>query len=257
MTVRGCDYSHYQCPPNTSHPPDVAQMQASGIQFVMIKAWEGASPDPNFQENLANARTFGMPLMGYVYLHASDNNSSMQQCFDSLDGAVIMLDWEENGVPASILEAWMDAYEARFGRQGTAYYGLYPPAQPTARIGLWPRVFPEYTSQSGLKLPPWNGEPNPDWRGCWAIWQSSASGSVPGIAGHVDLDQLAPPITIEDLAAWLDNGTPLPPRPDVVKPAIRMLQLGLNHMGYNAGAIDGLWGPNTQRAIDDYSGYHD
>jgi len=255
MTVRGCDYSHYQCPPSTSHPPDVPQMQAAGIQFVIIKAWEGDNPDPNYEANLAAARQDNMPALAYVYLHESDNDARRDACFDFIGDTVIMLDWEEGGVSNITVENWMDAYEERYGRIGAAYYGLYPPDDVTERIGRWPRVFPEYCSQSQLKLQPWDGSPDPDWRDCWAIWQSSQAGQVDGIDGNVDLDQLAPSITIEDFKAWLGDGTPLPPRPDVVKPAIRLLQLALNHMGYDAGTVDGLWGPRTQAAVDDYSGY--
>jgi len=222
---------------------------------VLIKAWEADAPDPEYKTNLANARAAGLPALAYVWCHASDDHARMQECFDHIDGAVLCLDWEQDGVPARVVEEWMDAYEAYAGREGMAYYGLYPPDEPTARIGRWPRWFPEYTSQSGLKLQPWDGSPNPDWRHCWAIWQSSEHGHVDGIEGDSDLDQLAPCITISDLVAWIDQGTPLPNRPDLVRPAIRLLQLALNYQGYEAGLPDGLWGPHTQAAINDYSGY--
>jgi len=249
MTVRGCDYSHWQ------GNPDVAAMQADGIQFVLIKAWEGDSPDSEYKTNMAAARQEGVPALAYVWLHASDNEARMKACFDFIGDTVLCLDWEQDGVPSSIVEAWMDAYEARYNRQGMAYYGLYPPANPSPRVGEWPRWFPEYCTPSQLKLQPWDGSPNPDWRYCWAMWQSSESGHVDGIEGNSDLDQLAPCISITDFTDWLDNGTPLPNRIDVVRPAIRLLQLSLNHMGYDAGPLDGLWGPNTQRAINAYSGY--
>src|SRR5215472_2701855 len=255
MTVRGVDYSHSQSPPTTSHPPDVRRMHAAGIQFVIIKAWEGDNPDPNYEENVAEAAAGDMPMLAYVFLHESDNDARRDACFDFIGDTVIMLDWEQEGVSNITVENWMDAYEARFGREGAAYYGLYPPDNPTPRIGRWPRVFPEYCSTSQLKLQPWDGSPDPDWRNCWAIWQSSATGHVDGIDGNVDLDQLAPCISIEDFKAWLDEATPLPPRRDVVKPAIIGLQLALNHMGYDAGAVDGLWGDHTQAAINSYSGY--
>jgi hypothetical protein len=231
-------------------------MMADGIQFVMIKAWEGDSPDPNYKENAANCDREGLPYLAYVWLHESDGDERRDKCFDFIENAVIMLDWEQDGVSNVTVENWIKQYEARYDRQGAVYYGLYPPDNPTPLIGTWPRVFPEYTSPSGLKLQPWNGDPNPDWRNCWAIWQSSENGTVDGIEGDSDLDQLAPSITIEDFMNWLDNGDPLPPRPDVVKPAIRLLQLALNSMGYNAGVTDGIWGRHTQDAVDEYSGYN-
>jgi len=255
MTVHGVDYSHWQNPPNTSYPPNVALMRQSGIQFVIIKAWEADSPDPNFKDNWAALQAEAMPSAAYVWLHATDHISRMQACFDYLEGAPLCLDWEQDGVPTSIVTEWMDQYEATFNRQGMVYYGLYPPDNPNARVGEWPRWFPEYTSPSGLKLQPWDGSPNPDWRNCWAIWQSSEKGHVDGIQGYSDLNQLAPCISIEDFIAWLADGTPMPPRRDVVKPAIMTLQLALNHMGYEAGTVDGLWGPRTQSAIEAYSGW--
>jgi len=250
MTVKGCDYSHWQ------GNPDVAAMAADGIEFVLIKAWEADAPDPEYKTNMAAARQGGMPALAYVWLHATDSSSRMQECFDFVGTeAVLCLDWEQEGVPATVVEDWMDAYETRFQRQGLAYYGIYPPDNPTPRIGRWPRWFPEYCSPSGLKLQPWDGSADPDWRYCWAIWQSSQTGHVAGIAGNSDLDQLAPCIRIEDFVAWLDQGTPLPNRPDLVRPAIRLLQLALDWQGYAAGAPDGVWGPHTQAAINDYSGY--
>jgi len=256
MTVRGVDYSHYQCPPSTGHAPDLERMQRDGVEFVILKAWEGNSPDPDFAANLRNARAAGMPVMAYVYLHASDDEARMQACFDVIGDTVLCLDWEDADTPAAIVEAWMDAYEDHFSRRGLCYYGLYPPAEATPRIGEWPRWFPRYAAAPGLL--PWDGmDPEPDWRECWAIWQSSCSGRVDGIDGPVDLDELAPALTLSDLLAWLaDDGSGPPPKPaiDVVKVAIAGLQRALNAEGYDAGTVDGLWGPHTQSAIDRYAG---
>jgi len=254
MTVQGVDYSHYQNPPTTSHPPDAQRLIMEGIQFVIIKAWEGSNPDPNFTENLKNAQDAGMPVMAYVYLHSGDDAARMDHCFDHIGNVVLCLDWEDANTSATIVEHWMDAYETRYNRKGMAYYGLYPPSDPTERIGQWPRWFPNYASSP--RIPPWDGvDHRPDWRNCYAIWQNSASGSVDGIDGLVDTDQLAPALSIEGLIDWLGNSRPPRPQIDVVKPAIEHLQRALNVSGYNAGAPDGLWGPNTQSAIEKYSGY--
>src|SRR5262245_52019232 len=172
---RGIDYSHYQCPPSTSHMPRAEDMRAAGIEFVIIKAWEGDSPDPNFTANLADALSAGMPALAYVFLHASDHADRMRKCFEHIGNTVLCLDWEGAGVPASVVEAWMDEYEDYYKRRGLAYYGLYPPGEPTPRIGEWPRWFPRYASAPGL--PPWDGaSPSPDWRNFYAIWQNSCTG---------------------------------------------------------------------------------
>src|SRR5262245_41456408 len=103
MSGKGVDYSHYQCPPNTAHPPDAARLLKAGIEFVIIKAWEGSSRDPNFAENLANAQRAGMPALAYVYLHAGDDADRMQACFDTIEDAVLCLDWEDTGTSAAIV----------------------------------------------------------------------------------------------------------------------------------------------------------
>ena len=255
MSVRGVDYSHYQNPPSTAHAPDPSKMLRDGVEFVIIKAWEADHSDPNFIENMHAARNAGMPAMAYVFLHSGDNDSRMQKCFDLIGtDTVLCLDWEDANTPASIVEAWMDAYEGQYNRRGMCYYGLYPPGNPTARIGEWPRWFPQYNTSP--KLPPWDGlNPTPDWRECYAIWQNSDSGHVDGVSGPVDTNFLAPSLNIQELVDWLNQGRPPRPHIDIVEPAIKLLQLSLNMAGYNAGAVDGLWGPHTQQAIDEYSGW--
>src|SRR5215831_4889680 len=131
MTVHGVDYSHYQNPPSTSYPPNASRLKLNGIEFAIIKAWEADSPDPNYQRNYADAVAAGLPTMAYVYLHSSDSSTRMQRCFDYIGSTVLCLDWEAQGVSASVVEAWMDAYETRYARQGMVYYGLYPPATAT------------------------------------------------------------------------------------------------------------------------------
>src|SRR5262245_6347190 len=104
MTVRGVDYSHWQSPPNTSYPPNVTLMAADGIEFFIVKAWEGDSPDPNFKENWRNLE--GKPRLAYVWLHESDDDARRDKCFDYIGEAVIMLDWEQEGVSSVTVENW-------------------------------------------------------------------------------------------------------------------------------------------------------
>ena len=242
----GVDYSHYQ------NYPNVLEMAEDGVEFVIIKAWEGSSPDPHFATNISNAHAASMPAMAYVFLRPSDAPSSMRACFNHIGRTVLCLDWEASDVKASVVEAWMEEYELHYRRCGMVYYGLYPPDDPTPRIGKWPRWFPRYSSSPGL--PPWDGiDKSPDWRDCYAIWQNSCTGRVNGVDGDVDTDQLAPALTIGDLMNWLNHGRVPHPHIDIVKPAIAKLQGALNVSGYDAGTVDGLWGPHTQSAIDRYN----
>lgn len=203
MPVLGVDISHYQ------NRPDIGKLKAGGVQFVGIKAWEGSSADKDFSTNRQNCIAHSMPYWAYVYLHASDNSDKMKACFDCVGGSVLALDWEDGNTPASTVETWMDAYEDRLN-----YYGLYPPFTATPRIGTWPRWFPRYNTSPGLAA--WNGEPAPDWRNYYLIWQNSDKGTFPGLSGNFDTNQLAPAVTIEQFTNWLKQGslpspTPIPP----------------------------------------------
>jgi hypothetical protein len=164
-----------------------------------------------YQVNAANCAAHGMPYWAYVYLHASDSEQTMQACLDFIgDGVVLAPDWEEEGTPASTVEAWNKAYEERCGRKGMDYYGIYPPDEVTAWIEAWPHWLARYNSYAGAE---------------YLVWQFSENGRVAGQDGYFDLNQLADGITIEQFAAWLQTGGP-PPRPGPHRPEPPTLKRG-------------------------------
>jgi hypothetical protein len=206
VSVQGVDISHH----NGSHP--VPQLHAAGMQFCGIKAWEGDSPDPEYENNAADCIACGMPYWAYVYLHASDTPRSMQDCFDFIgEGMVLAPDWEEAGTPAEIVEDWMDAYENAYGREGMNYYGLYPPDSVTPRIAAWPKWFARYNSYAGIDD--------------YAVWQYSGTGRIAGLSGQWDLDELAEGLSIEAFAGWLKTGG-APPKPSPHPAALPILRMG-------------------------------
>ena len=247
MTVFGVDVSHYQGTIDFNALKDSAQ-------FVGIKAWENGQPDPLFQSNRNQCQRLGLPCWGYAFLHDSDSVDDMNACFHLLGDTVLALDWEASNCSAATVERWMDNYETALKRQGLAYYGLSPPEDATARIGQWPRWFPEYNSYS--KLTPWNGEADPDWRSYYAIWQFSDRVTVDGVADPCDGNQLAPAIPVTALATWLDTNSwpPLPPLPQIPIRTAGEMQLALLMRGYSVGpsGVDGIWGPDSAAALDHY-----
>jgi len=251
MTTFGVDISHYQGQVNF----DLLVADGS-VEFCGMKAWEDGQADYTFETNRSQCRRVGLPCFGYVYMHASDTDDQIQRCFQTLADTVIALDWEAPDCGSNTVERWMDAYERHAQRQGLAYYGLYPPQPATSRMSLWPRWFPEYTDPTNLKLPPWLGQPNPDWRNYYAIWQFSDKVIVDGISGPCDGNQLSPAISIDAFKHWLDTGNfpPIPPLPEIpILPPAEM-QLALLLQGYSVGpsGVDGIWGPDSADALARY-----
>jgi hypothetical protein len=67
MVTFGLDISHHQ-----NLGLDLAQCRREGVEFVFIKATEGASfVDPDFGANLAGARSAGMLVAAYHYLRSN------------------------------------------------------------------------------------------------------------------------------------------------------------------------------------------
>jgi hypothetical protein len=178
------------------------------------------------------------------------------------------------------MERWIDGTQSRLGRVPLAYYGLFPPAPLTAAIRQCPRWLPEYplSPTGNPKLPPWDGESVvTDWSTCWFIWQWSSAGSVPGVAGHVDLDRLSCPLPVFN--SWYASGDlpgavappggPVtdPPRPTVELAIGRVLRLystgadvaalqqRLVALGF-AIATDGNFGPLTQDVVETFQTAH-
>lgn len=72
MTIFGLDISHHQ-----GTAPDLAAARREGIEFVIIKATQGATiADTRFRANLAEARAAGMLVAAYHYVTAEDSIQS-------------------------------------------------------------------------------------------------------------------------------------------------------------------------------------
>lgn len=181
---RGIDASHHQ------GPIDWPRVADAGISFAYLKATEGTTyTDPRFAEHRSAAKRAGIDVAGYHYFQlCSDGAAQAEHFVDVLgdDGDLPpALDLELVGScadppPAADLLAEVRAFLAvvdrHTGRRTLVY--LYPDFE--ARFGFADDLadHPQWVRRLG------DDEP----RRPWAVWQYDDAGTVPGIAGGVDLN---------------------------------------------------------------------
>ncbi len=182
---------------------DFAKVRASGRTFVIAKATEGNSwTDSRYATNKYAAMTAGLNFTGYHFARpstASGDAVSEADHFVSVLGLTHgmlapALDLEvSGGLSTSALQAWTKAFLYRM----------------SYRLGVRPMIYTNPTFwQTYMGNTSWfaaNGYPvlwiahwgstspsvpGSNWGGHgWTFWQYSNCGSVPGIAGCVDLDR--------------------------------------------------------------------
>lgn len=176
-TCHGFDASHYQSI-DWPHVPNVG--------FAAFKATQGGSyTDPTFAANWKAARAKGIGCR--VAYHFIDNSAPWDvqaQRFVSTVGPLqlgetLALDWEESGVSAAVAANFLTRITAAIGPDHTplVYVGAYFPGNTDPRIAQWPLWLPGYTATMQAHRPV-------------TVWQFSSSGSIAGIAGRVDVNQI-------------------------------------------------------------------
>jgi GH25 family lysozyme M1 (1,4-beta-N-acetylmuramidase) len=211
--LQGVDVASFQHPNGAAiHWTQVAQ---AGIQFAAVKATEGAYyKNPFSHGDLASAKAAGLSVMAYAFAIPNGNGSSPSPVvqanylvnFLTSGGRTpppIMLDIEYDpyvstdhtnecyGLSKSAMVTWITQFDARIRARTGQDPIIYtpPPWWQTCTGGVAnfrqvPVWVPDYSSGSSPTLPPgWTN---------WAFWQYTSSGTVNGIQGNVDLDQLNP-----------------------------------------------------------------
>jgi GH25 family lysozyme M1 (1,4-beta-N-acetylmuramidase) len=220
--LRGINVSHWD------GTIDWAQVKASGISFAYLKAADGKGiVDPNFAFNVSHARMAGMPIGAYYYARPTAPlnpdqartqaqyfvNAMKQNGLGDYGDLMPVLDLEEPADPGTMsgndLALWartfVDTVKVLTNRQTMLYTGIWFIQQyddfggTMSDLPLWAADYTYY----GDTQPPISG----GWTR-WMVWQHTDQGTVPGIAGLVDLD--AGPSSLLELKGALPTVEPAP-----------------------------------------------
>jgi lysozyme len=187
-TQPGVDVSSFD---GTVNWPQVA---AAGYKFGIARVSDGSSViDPQFAANWAGMSAAGMIRGAYHTFEPAQDPVAQANLVISKVGVLkagdlpVTADMEVTGgqsaaVIVANLQTWVSRVQAGTGKApmiytSTAFWSSL--GEPTAfsNLALWVAQF----SVTCPTLPtPWSN---------WVFWQNSASGSVPGITGSVDVDE--------------------------------------------------------------------
>ncbi|MGN6795589.1 MAG: ricin-type beta-trefoil lectin domain protein [Streptosporangiaceae bacterium] len=208
---QGVDVASYQEQPT---PINWSQVTGAGIKFAAIKATEGDYYTNKYAlTDLVNAKAAGLAVLAYAFAIPDGDGASSDpvvQADDLIDylktGPAgvppLMLDIEYNpnpdgtgqcyGLSQSAMVSWVAAFVAEVQKRTSQQPVIYTPigwwstcAGGSGAFGQVPLWTPYY-SATATSPPPTAG-----W-GPWAFWQYSSTGTVTGITGQTDLDQLNP-----------------------------------------------------------------
>lgn len=252
-TREGIDVSAYQ-----GSSVDWHSVAASGISFAYIRAADGvSSPDSQFAINWRGAVAAGVTPGAYLFYEPNQSSVGQADLLISQlrsvgfsDGDLVptidveTTDGETQAVVVANLRTIVNTVSAAIGALPAIYCS---PAWWTDNVGsaaftldpLW--IANWFVSQPQVPENNWGGTG-------WQVWQFSDAGVVPGISGHVDLDQ--------------GGGRPLPydgfPDPTALPQAanvagtpqtvsdqagdINVLWRGTNGQLWNLSFRNGLWG---------------
>ena len=196
--VEGIDVSHWQ------GTIDWAAVAAAGKRFAYLKASDSFDfVDATYATNRAQAKANGLLVGAYHFARpdatAGDAVAEADHFVDTATPAsgelLPVLDLEvTGGLAATDLQAWVKAFMQRvYDRTGLRAAIYTSPSFWSSKMGntgwfaangyvtLW---IAHWTSGPAPTLPAsnWGG------RG-WSFWQYTSDGTVPGIAGRVDLDR--------------------------------------------------------------------
>jgi lysozyme len=201
--VHGVDVSVYQ------GTIDWTAVKGDGIDFAIARVGDGLGVDKQFDANWTGMKDAGILRGAYQFFEPADDPNALADLFLEKIGTLgegdlpPALDVEKTGgqTPQTIaanIHVWMEKVAAATGRTPIIYTGRY----------FWNDSVGGSTDfgNNPLWLPAWGATcPNtPNGWNAWAFWQTSAKGTVAGIAGDVDLDVFDG--TLSDL-----NGLASPP----------------------------------------------
>lgn len=180
--VRGIDVSKH------NGEIDFAKVAADSIDFVYIKATEGAEyEDPNFALNYVRARRAGLAVGAYHFFRF--DVSGLKQAYNLMEtlhnvrlDLPVAIDVEEwSNAPATSTDDIIDRLEVMVERLEASGYDIII---YTNKSG-----YSRFIKQRLGRLPVWICSfTDPPLADEWLLWQHSHRGRVNGIRGSVDLN---------------------------------------------------------------------
>ena len=190
MTRQGVDVSRWQ------GDIDWAQVKASGIDFVIVKAGgsdAGFYTDKYFEKNYAGAKAAGLMVGAYYFVG--------KYCISTLDGAADAQRFLKICEGKTFdLPLFIDIETTPFDRKRGATDAVIAFRDVIEKAGYMSGVYASKTSGFADRLEDhrlsniihWVAQYNNKctYQGNYLIWQKTSKGRVPGINGNVDLDEI-------------------------------------------------------------------
>ena len=209
--------------------PDFAQVKASGVSRVIMRAADGEGHlfvDSVYVANRTAARAAGLAVGSYFF------NGPAATPTASADYYIAAIDYQPGDVVAVDVEGvagvmWNPGQVLEFVNRVKAVLGVAPLVYMSASV-TWAQ---DWSAVVATGAPLWVAQygpaPTVGYWGSWALWQYTSAGSCPGITGRVDISQIsasfastgstqileddmsaAAEAQIADIHALLVNGTP-------------------------------------------------
>jgi GH25 family lysozyme M1 (1,4-beta-N-acetylmuramidase) len=203
-TVSGIDTSHWQ------GVIDWSKVKASGKAFAIARVSDGVKyPDKNFPTDWPAIKAAGLIRGAYQFFRPAQDPVAqadlliqrLQQYGPLGPGDLpAVLDVETaDGMPNATvrqnMQIWLDRVELHTGKRPIVYTAAFM----SSVVGSGFSSYPLWVANYGVNCPQL-----PSGWSQWSIWQSSSTGSVPGIAGNVDLDVFNG--SLADLQAFAAGG---------------------------------------------------
>ena len=210
------DISYWQ------HHPDFAQVHGAGVTLVIMKCGGGEAgrlyEDSVYADNRSAARAQGLAVGSYFFNGPVDPVAAADFQFSVIDwqpGDVVAIDVEGNGVqprwnPSQVF-AWCQrilAHGVPAGRilvyMSSSVLGAGWDAVAGLGVGLWVAQYGpnDGNAHSVPGSGPWSS---------WVLWQFTSRGTVPGIAGSIDMNQVSPTFASSgETIVTAGTGTPAP-----------------------------------------------
>ncbi|QHT63064.1 glycoside hydrolase [Paenibacillus lycopersici] len=187
--VKIIDVSHYQ------GTIDWQKVHDDGVAGAFIKATDGIGvTDSAFRTNAVQAPAAGLRVGFYHYAHPEKNDAAAEaRYFASVVAGykadfphVLDVEGQASKVPANKLTNWCVSYlnevQRLTGHEAMIYTGAsFAKTYLGKALGAWPLWVAHYGKDKPMDNDTWSE---------WAVFQYSASGTVRGIGGQVDMDAM-------------------------------------------------------------------